>query len=53
MCLSLAREIMSHYGQISSTELVERWPDMKARAMAQHFGEPAAQPVRRRAGARR
>jgi len=53
MCLSLAQEIMSHYGAISSTELVARWPEMKARAMAQHFGEPVAQPVRRRAGGRR
>jgi hypothetical protein len=53
MCLSLAREIMNHYGVISPAELVERWPAMKARAMAQHFGEPAARPVRRRAGGRR
>jgi hypothetical protein len=53
MCLSLAQEIMSHYGSISPAELVERWPAMKARAMAQHFGEPVAQPTRRRAGSRR
>lgn len=53
MCLTLAREIMSQYGVISGAELVRRWPEMKARAMARHFGEPVAQPVRRRAGGRR
>ncbi|MFZ5789326.1 MAG: gamma-glutamylcyclotransferase family protein [Pseudomonadota bacterium] len=53
MCLTLAREIMSHFGKISGAELVRRWPDMKARALAQHFGEAVAQPVRKRAGGRR
>lgn len=54
MCMALATEIMAQYGQINSTELVRRWPEMKARAAARFFGEPVVElRSRRRAGGRR
>jgi Gamma-glutamyl cyclotransferase, AIG2-like len=55
MCIALATEIMAQYGQISAEELVRRWPEMKARAMARFFGEPVVElRARRRAsGGRR
>jgi hypothetical protein len=54
MCIALATEIMAQYGQISSEELVRRWPEMKARATARFFGEPVVElRARRRAGGRR